>query len=1005
MIEVNEKNFEESITLDLLAGGADATTGSLSKESANLGEFVPGGYHQRQPDDYDRKLCLIPQDALDFILITQPKEWEKLRKSYTGDVKAHFLERLNKEISLHGTLHVLRKGIKDLGCKFKLAYFPPASGLNQEYQKQYQGNIFTVIRQLKYSQTNENSLDLALFLNGLPIFTAELKNPLTGQTVQNAIAQYRRDRDPHEALFAYRRCLAHFAVDPELVFFTTQLSGDNTRFIPFNQGNNLGAGNPPSWKDFPTAYLWQQIWARDSILNLVQYFIHEYDEENENGQPTGRKKLIFPRYHQLDAVRRLVQHARLHGAGQHYLIQHSAGSGKSNSIAWLAHQLSVLHNDANQRVFDSVIVITDRRVLDNQLQTVVGQFEQTLGTVKPITKNSQELKGALEEGKNIIVTTLQKFPVISDQIGDLPGRHFAVIIDEAHSSQSGEGTRHLNTVLAVGSLEEAEMLESACEEDDLEDRILQEIKRRGQLPNASYFAFTATPKAKTLELFGAPIPGGGFQPFSLYPMRQAIEEGFILDVLQNYTTYTAYWSLLKKIEDDPKFDRAKAARLLLSFVDMHEHTIQKKVEIIVEHFINQVQSRIGGHAKAMLVTRSRLHAVHYKLAIDHYLAEKGYPIKALVAFSGTVKDSGVEYTETGMNGFPESQTAQTFKLDEYRILVVAEKFQTGFDQPLLHTMYVDKRLQGLHAVQTLSRLDRVYPGKNETFVLDFANRAEDIQKAFEPYYEKTILSEATDQNVLYDLQTKLEQYGIFSNSDVESFAKVYFNPKGTQARLFAALYPAVERFKAKEKDRKAEFRSTLSDFVRLYSFLAQIATFADPDLEKLYAFARYLLRKLPIESEKLPLEIQQAIDLESFRIEKTHSGDIRLNRGQGEISPEDPLSPFRKNEEDLEALSQIITDLNQRFGTDFAESDRLVIRELEEHLAVNPILEQAIRVNTPENAMLTFREVLNNLLQELIDTQFKFYKQVNGNPEFAQTLTQYLFDRYQKSIGVSPRTV
>jgi type I restriction enzyme R subunit len=1001
MNEISEKNFEETITASLLKGGPDhaVTSGHAIHEIAFPGVYLPGGYCQRQPTDYDKKLCLIAQDIFDFILLTQPKEWEKLRKSFSGDVKAHFLERLTKEISQHGTLHVLRKGIKDLGCKFQLAYFPPASGLNPEIQKQYQGNIFSVVRQLKYSQQNENSLDLAIFLNGLPIFTAELKDPLTGQTVQNAITQYQNTRDPKEPLFVYRRCLAHFAVDPELVYFTTHLEGTKTRFIPFNMGYNLGAGNPPSWKGFPTAYLWEQIWARDSILNLIQYFIHEFEEEDEEGKKTGKRTIIFPRYHQLDSVRRIVTHARKNGTGQRYLIQHSAGSGKSNSIAWLAHQLSVLHNERNTRVFDSVVVITDRRVLDRQLQKTVSAFEQTLGTVQTITENSQQLKKALEEGKNIIVTTLQKFPVISKAITTLPGKQFGVIVDEAHSSQSGEATRHLNTVLAAGSLEEAERQESKGEEEDLEDRIVAEIRSRGQLPNVSYFAFTATPKAKTLELFGTPIQGGGFQPFSLYPMRQAIEEGFILDVLQNYTTYKAYWSLLKKIQDDPKYDRTKAVRLLMSFVDMHEHTIAKKVEVIVEHFKNNVVQQINGHAKAMIVTRSRLHAVHYKQAMDDYLKKNGSPFKALVAFSGTVKHGGMDYTETGMNGIPETKTAETFKLDEYRILIVAEKFQTGFDQPLLHTMYVDKRLKGLHAVQTLSRLNRVHPGKRETFVLDFANEAEDIQKAFEPYYEKSILSEATDPNLLYDLQTKLELHNIYTPEEVEVFAKVYFSPKGTQAKLIAALHAPIERFKTKEKDEQTAFRTSLSDFVRLYAFLSQIATFADPDLEKLYAFGRYLLRKLPIKKEDLPIEIQQAIDLESYRLEKTSSGKITLNRGQGEMSPENPINEPARQVADIEALSAIINELNQRFGTDFTEDDRLVIRQLEEHLAKIPMLEQSVRVNTPENALLTFKEVLEDKLQELIDTQFKFYKQVNANPEFAQTLTKFLFERYRKSLG------
>lgn len=1025
MVNISEKNFEETITTCLLVGGPDTPLSQPLPEGERSfapspfqgegrdegpatgiresftfpGEFIPGGYRQRQPADFDKKLCLFPQDVLDFILITQPKEWEKLRKSFSGDVRAHFLERVSKEISQYGTLHVLRKGIKDFGCKFQLAYFPPASGLNPQIQKQYLGNIFSVVRQLKYSESNENSLDLAIFLNGLPIFTAEVKNPLNAQTVENAIKQYRTTRDPKEPMFAYRRCLAHFAVDPELVFFTTRLEGEKTKFIPFNLGYNLGAGNPPSWKGFATAYLWEQIWARDSILNLIQYFIHEYEEEDEEGKKTGKRKLIFPRYHQLDSVRRIMAHARKNGAGQRYLIEHSAGSGKSNSIAWLAHQLSVLHNENDERIFDSVVVITDRRILDRQLQATVLQFEQTLGTVETITENSQQLKKALEEGKNIIVTTLQKFPFISEQVKSLPGKHFGVIIDEAHSSQSGEATRHLNTVLAAGSLEEAENQDNASDDEDLEDRIEKEIRHRGQLPNVSYFAFTATPKAKTLELFGTKTHSGEYHPFSLYPMRQAIEEGFILDVLQNYTTYKAYWSLLKKIQDDPKYDRTKAVRLMMSFVDMHEHTISKKVEVIVEHFSEQVQGRIGGRAKAMVVTRSRLHAVRYKQAIDTYLAAHRHPFKVLVAFSGKVKDGGIEYTESGMNSIPETQTAQTFKLDEYKLLIVAEKFQTGFDQPLLHTMYVDKRLRGLHAVQTLSRLNRVHPGKTETFVLDFANEAEDIQKSFEPYYEKTILSEATDPNLLYDLQTSLEQHGIFTTEEVDAFAKIFFNPKGTQAKLYAAVDAPVKRFKAKEKEDKTEFRTTLADFVRLYAFLSQIATFTDPELEKLYTFGRLLLRKLPIEKEKLPVEIQQAIDIESYRLDKTSSGTIGLNRGQGEMSPENPLTATQLNPGDIEALSEIIKELNQRFGTDFTENDRLVIRQLEEHLAAIPMLEQTVRVNTPENAMLTFKAVLENLLQELIDTQFKFYKQVNANPDFAQTLTKFLFERYRKSLS------
>ena len=724
-MDISEKNFEAAIETALHAHG----------------------YRGRTPEDYDRQLCLDPGAVLDFIYATQPQMWEKLKEQHGKEVKERFLARLAQEIAKRGTLEVLRKGIKDSGCTFKLAYFHPHSGLNPELQKLYQANQFTAIRQLAYSTTTVHSLDMVLFLNGLPIFTAELKNPLTGQNVQHAVSQYRFDRNPKEPFFAFGRCLAHFAVDPDLVYVGTRLEGAKTRFLPFNLGYNGGAGNPPSWQGFATAYLWEKIWSKDSILDMGQNFIQVVEEEDDKGRKTGKRKLIFPRFHQLDSVSRLVAAARSQGPGQNYLIQHSAGSGKSNSIAWLAHQLAVLHDAQDQRVFDSIVVITDRRVLDRQIQRTIQQFEQITGVVENIDKTSKQLKKALEEGKTIIVTTLQKFPVIADQIGGLPGKRFAVIVDEAHSSQTGESTKSLKEVLAVDSLEEAARQEEG-EPEDLEDLIAAEMQKRGKLPNVSTFAFTATPKAKTLELFGTRREDGRYEPFSLYTMRQAIEENFIKDVLENYTTYKAYWNLLKKIEDDPQYDKSKANYLLKSFVDLHEHTIAKKVAIMVEHFAGRVAHRIDGKAKAMIVTRSRLHAVRYKLEVDRYLKEKGYPYKALVAFSGMVKDGGKQYTEANMNGFAETQTAETFKRPEYRFLIVAEKFQTGFDQPLLHTMYVDRKLSGVHAVQTLSRLNRVHPGKEETMVLDFANEPEDIKESFEPYYDRLLLSEATDPNLL-----------------------------------------------------------------------------------------------------------------------------------------------------------------------------------------------------------------------------------------------------------------
>ncbi|MGI9060144.1 MAG: type I restriction endonuclease subunit R [Ktedonobacteraceae bacterium] len=1005
-MDTSEKNLEETIEQVLLSNEKSASPDSpesavhqsrplYGTATSNLAQddVAPGSYHKRTSNDYDRAYCLIPEDVLNFIYATQPKEWEKFKRQYEADARKAFFLRLASEVRMRGTLNVLRKGIKANGCKFQLAYFQPSSGLNYEVLKLYSANFFSEVRQLRYSERNNNSLDLVLFLNGLPIFTAELKNPFTGQNVQNAIQQYRLDRDPREPLFAFGRCLAHFAVDPDLIYMTTHLDGPDTRFLPFNKGRNGGAGNPPSWKGFATAYLWENVWASNSVLNLVQHFIQEIENLDDKGKKTGKKSLIFPRFHQLDAVRRLVADAREQGPSKRYLIEHSAGSGKSNSISWLAHQLSVLHDAQDKRVFDSIIVITDRRILDRQLQQTVQQFEQTLGVVENIDTTSGQLKDALEGGKTIIVTTLQKFPVIVDQIGSLPGKRFAVIIDEAHSSQSGESTKSLKTVLTVGSLADADIEESA-EGDDLEDRIAEEMRQRGNLPNVSYFAFTATPKPKTLELFGTRRADNKYEAFSLYTMRQAIEEHFILDVLENYTTYKTYWNLLKKIETDPHYDRTKATLLLKSFVDGHEQTIAKKVALMVEHFEGQVAHLIEGKAKAMIVTRSRLHAVRYKQAVERYLQEKGYPYKALVAFSGTLQDGGIDYTESHMNGFTETQTAETFKQHQYRILIVANKFQTGFDQPLLHTMYVDKKLGGVNAVQTLSRLNRTYPDKNETMVLDFVNEAEELQNAFAPYYEKTLLSEGTDPNLLYDLQTKLADFQFYSEAEVNRFAMLYFAAKETQDKLYAALEPIVERYKEALDGEKADFKGHFTDYVRLYAFLSQIITFVDTDLEKLYVFGRLLLRKLPSSLERLPVEIQQNIDIESYRIKQTSKGKITLPRGTTELEPIGAKEIYALGQDQFEPLSQIIQAMNEHFGTDFTEDDKLCIREIEQRLSGNAALEASVRVNPPENARLTFNHVVNDLLQDMIDGHFKFYKQVTDDPEFAKTFLDLLFARY-----------
>jgi len=1024
---ISERALEDAIEAALLAGGPDAfPTGTggadaypaggqddaypgggpgaaraapaIREAAAPFGEMPAGGYHRRRPEDYDRALCLLPRDVLDFVLATQPKEWRRLSQHHGAAVKEQLLRRLASEIERRGALDVLRNGIKDSGVKLRLAYFRPASGLNEETRRLHAANLFSMVRQLRYSAKGEQSLDLVLFLSGVPIFTAELKNPLTGQDVRDAIRQYQTDRDPREPLLAYGRCLAHFAVDPDLVFVTTHLRGAATRFLPFNQGRFGGAGNPPApptRAGYATAYLWEETWAKGSVLDLVRQFVHEVEEEDESGRKTGRRFLIFPRYQQLDCVRKLVADARARGPGRRYLVQHSAGSGKSFTIAWLAHQLATLHDAGDRRVFDSIVVVTDRRVLDRQLQRTMRQLEQTLGVVENIDTTSRQLKDALEAGKTIIVTTLQKFPVIADQIAQIPGRRFAVVVDEAHSSQTGESTKSLKDVLGARSLEEAEREEAgaATPEEELDRAVLAEVEKRGHPPNVSTFAFTATPKPKTLELFGERREGGRFAPFHLYSMRQAIEEGFILDVLASYTTYKAYWRLLKKVEDDPRYDKRKAQYLLRSFVDLHPHAIGEKVRICVEHFAAQAQGEVGGRAKAMIVTRSRLHAVRYKLAVDRYLAERRLPFKALVAFSGTVQDGGQAYTEAGMNGLPEVQTARTFERLEYRFLIVANKFQTGFDQPLLHTMYVDKKLGGVGAVQTLSRLNRTHPDKRGTMVLDFANESDEIKAAFEPYYEATLLSEATDPNLLYEVQSRLAAFPVYTEADVEAFAARYFDPKATQDRLHAALGPPARRYQAMTHEEQADFRGQLTDYVRLYAFLAQVLTFADADLEKLYAFARHL-RRLLRGGEEPPREVQQNIDMASYRLQQTSGGKVALERKAGVLDPVGTKGAHGAAPEEMEALSRIIAELNDRFGLDLGAEHRVTFGQVLDRLHADDALDVAARVNTSENVRLAFDHKVEQIFQDLVDSNFELYKRFTDDPAFGQAVVSFLFDQY-----------
>lgn len=936
-----------------------------------------GGWLPGDAQLFDRDLALFPQQVIAFLKGTQPSEWQKLTKIHGKDVEQKILQRLVKELELNGMLHVLRHGFTDYGVRFSMAFFRPESGLNPETIVRYQSNRLHVTRQVHYSTRNENSLDLVLSLNGLPVATVELKNHFTRQDVSNARIQYMFDRDPREPLFRFRqRALVHFAVDPDEVYMTTKLAGKETQYLPFNKGHDNGAGNPANEKGYKTAYLWENIWERHSWMDILARFIMLQTEEladKSTGKKYKKETLLFPRYHQLDVVREITRHVREQGAGHHYLVQHSAGSGKSHSIAWLAYRLSSLHDAADKRVFDCIIVVTDRKVLDQQLQNNIYQFEHKAGVVQRIDKDSTQLSAALEAGTSIIITTLQKFPFIIDKIGVLPERRYAVIVDEAHSSQGGEASKKMKAVLKVStdgvSYAEEEVLAAAAEadetdEDDAEDQVRESMKVRGQQPNLSFFAFTATPKPKTLEVFGYTgyahpehdkngqiIP----KPFHLYSMRQAIEEGFILDVLKNYTTYELYFRLSKAIEDDPELNRKKAAIAIGRFVSLHPHNIAQKTEIIIEHFRQVVVKKIGGQAKAMVVTGSRLHAVRYYFSFKKYLAEKQYThIRALVAFSGKVIDNDYPdgVTETELNKFGEKELPEKFATAEYQLLLVADKYQTGFDQPLLHTMYVDKKLHGVKAVQTLSRLNRTCPGKEDTFVLDFANDRQTILDSFQPYYELTKIEERTDPNLLYDLKHKLDEKQVYWPTEIENLCHIFFNPDykpADQAKLYAYIDPAVDRFKKLDKEEQDEFKKMLLQWLHLYAFLAQIMPFHDAALEKFFAYGKLLQTKLPRRNLSDRMKLTDEVALQYYRLQKVSEGSILLEQ-QGEYGLKTQADTGTKAEEDERArLSEIIGMLNDRFGTDFSNADKLFFDQIEmELMSDEKMIDQALN-NTIDN--------------------------------------------------------
>jgi type I restriction enzyme, R subunit len=924
-----------------------------------------GGYVAAKNDalqgvgrDFDPARGLDTGELYAFIGATQIEAWNELLKRYGNDpdlAQAKFADRLAAELDKRGTVDVLRHGVVDLGITIRLAFFRPAHGLTPELVTRYEANRLTVTRQLRYEPGSGKALDVALLVNGIPVATAELKNPLTGQGVEEAIGQYRSDRDPRNRTLG--RAVVHFAVDPQHVAMTTRLAGADTLFLPFNQGHAGGAGNPQSKVGHATAYLWERVWQRDAWLDLLGRFVHVDKPSRGLRKP---RAVIFPRFHQWDAVRALEALARDERAGHSYLVQHSAGSGKSNTIAWLAHRLSTLHA-GDAKVFDKVVVITDRVVLDRQLQDTIYQFEHAHGVVQRIDRSSQQLADALSgEQARVIITTLQKFPFVLDKVEDLPDRRYAVIVDEAHSSQTGEAAKELRRILGVRP-SAAEGGAGDLPAEAVEEALAEAVAARGRQENMSFFAFTATPKGKTLELFGRyDQKTGRHVPFHLYSMRQAIEEGFIHDVLAHYTTYETFFHLEKAITDDPAYQTAQARRAIARFVTLHEHNLAQKAEIVVEHFRAHITHKVAGQAKAMVVCSSRPHAVRFFQALTDYVRDHGHDLGVLVAFSDAVTvDGGEPVTESKLNRFPDSQTAEKFDTDAYRVMVVAEKFQTGFDQPKLYAMYVDKTLTGLAAVQTLSRLNRIHPDKDGTFVLDFVNDATDIAVAFEPYYGKTV-APPSDPNLLYDTRHALDEFGVLTVEDATAFARVLLAERVDHARLHAALGPGIDRFSGLDADEQDRFRDGLGRFVRIYAFLSQIVSFGDTALERDYLYGKALQAFIKADPGTA-VDLSSAVALTHLRNEQEFSGSVALGAAEGEVSTV-YSGTGRVNEPEPEPLSVIIDRLNAQYGTDWTEADRLVFDAALEDLVASRDVQVTAINNTAENFGVVFPELFQKAL-------------------------------------------
>lgn len=1000
----SEHAFETAICESLVAdGGYDR---------------VKVGNAADRDDDFSADLGLDTAELFAFIGATQADEWEKVRRSHSTPDEAQraFAQRLAKELDSRGAIDVLRHGIVYAGqekADIRLAYFRPASGLNPDLEARYQANRLTVIRQLPYEPLSGKTLDVGLFLNGIPVATAEIKNHLTGQTAEHAKAQYRTDRDPRNALL--RRAIVHFAVDTEQVFMTTRLAGDDTRFLPFNQGNGNHAGNP-SRPGYRSGYLWEEVWARDAWLDLLARFVLTTIDE------AGKKATLFPRYHQWSAVLQLVADARQHGAGQSYLVQHSAGSGKSNTIAWLAHRLSSLHDAHDHKVFDKVVVITDRLVLDRQLQETIYQFEHTHGVVEKIDGDSKQLTEALAgERARIIITTIQKFPfVMRHAEGGLKARRYAVIVDEAHSSQTGDSAKEMKKVLGGGDADVSDAAVLAAAEaaeaslvaevaDPVQDLLATEVAARGRQANMSFFAFTATPKGRTLELFGRRNPATGkYEPFHLYSMRQAIEERFIHDVLANYVTYDTYFKIDKAITDDPELDKSRASAAIARFVSLHEHNLAQRADVIINHFRTHVASKVGGKAKAMVVTASRLHALRYKRALDKYCAEHGIgDVGVLCAFSGSLTDDGptgpTEWTEAKVNGFPDSETPKRFDTDDWQILVVAEKYQTGFDQPKLYAMYVDKTLTGLAAVQTLSRLNRTHPDKTGTFVLDFRNGHDDIQESFAPWFVRTH-APPTDPHLLYDTHAELGPFDVLRPEEIETMVGLLLaDPEKNHQRIHSVMQPAVDRFHALDEERQNEFRDVLTRFTRIYSFLSQVVSFTDIKLERDYLFCRRLAQLVRQESVA-GVDLGDSVELTHLRMEKSWAGDASLDVDDGEvITIYGGAGRAMRMEEVL--LSEIIQRINDRFGTNISDVDRLFTDQVADDLVADARIQVEALANSEEAFGVGFDKTWMGALTGRMSANEKFAFQLLDNDELrGALLDEYRPDIYRRARVARQRT-